>query len=259
MVLQLEQLLSLQQGISLAEASKVALQNRVDSKFLLHTSQLIEFLTACSSDYAVLDILGRLPRYRSLYFDSDALDLYFQHHNGYAKRYKLRSRSYVDSQRHFLEFKEKLRERTIKQRISTERFVDNLASYPQGQPWLRSRTAHTSTAWHPQLYSHYRRICLIGKNQQERLTVDVELSCSHLSTSIAWEDLAIVELKQAKANLTSPARQALRAMGVRRSSFSKYCMGLASLNSSLKQNHFKASFLQLEKLGIDSRTAPISC
>ena len=77
--------------ISLDEMDAVALLNRIDTKFVMSTEQLVSALFALQSDYRILSINGqRLNHYRTLYFDTPDFELYNLHVNGRANRYKVR-------------------------------------------------------------------------------------------------------------------------------------------------------------------------
>ena len=65
------QLLGRFEAIGLAQMDAVALLDRTDTKYVLHTSQLYTALAALSTDYQVLEIDSvRLHPYRTLYFDT---------------------------------------------------------------------------------------------------------------------------------------------------------------------------------------------
>ena len=98
-------------AISLSEMSAVALQDRVDTKFVMREAQLYNALAMLTRQYRVLDIRGvRLNHYRTLYFDTADFALFQQHHIGRRERFKVRTRSYVDSHLSFLEVKHKVRQ-----------------------------------------------------------------------------------------------------------------------------------------------------
>ena len=63
--------------ISLADLDRVALMNRVDTKYVISDAMLPDVLAAISSDYGVLEIDGvRCAPYATLYFDSPDADCY---------------------------------------------------------------------------------------------------------------------------------------------------------------------------------------
>src|SRR5438105_3236213 len=97
----------------------VKLMNRTDTKFTFNLDQFEDILSDIIENYYVLEIDGkRISRYKTLYYDTTKLNLYIKHHNGELNRYKIRHRSYVESDIGFLEVKFKNNKgRTIKDRI----------------------------------------------------------------------------------------------------------------------------------------------
>ncbi|MFN2132576.1 MAG: carbohydrate-binding domain-containing protein, partial [Anaerolineae bacterium] len=82
---------------------------RTDVKYLLSEEQLLCALAGLTGAYRVLEIEARrLHGYRTIYFDTPDLALYRQHHNGWRERYKVRERTYTDSDLTFLEIKHKI-------------------------------------------------------------------------------------------------------------------------------------------------------
>ena len=108
--------------ITLAEMDKVKLMNRVDTKFLVTTEQLMEILDRISERYFVQFNEGRrIADYNTLYYDTPDCKMYIAHHNRKLNRQKLRSRIYVDSNLAFCEIKTKNNKgRTKKKRVSID-------------------------------------------------------------------------------------------------------------------------------------------
>ena len=102
----------------LSEADSVNLMNRVDSKFIFLSSQLPEILSHCIKSYSLLEIMKEnLFEYKNTYFDTPKYHFYLTHHNRKLNRKKIRTRSYVNSDKHFLEIKQKTNKgRTVKTR-----------------------------------------------------------------------------------------------------------------------------------------------
>ncbi|MFO7697889.1 MAG: VTC domain-containing protein [Anaerolineae bacterium] len=74
-------------AIDLSEMDDVALLHRTDTKFLLSEEQVFQALTRLIDRYRILETNGRrLQRYRTLYFDTQNLALYRQHHDGKRNR-----------------------------------------------------------------------------------------------------------------------------------------------------------------------------
>ena len=93
--------------ITLENMVSVALLNRTETKFTMPIGKLLSILPAIRQDYQMLSVCGqRLSHYRTLYFDTPDFDLYRMHVNGYADRYKVRSREYTVSGLSFLEVKQ---------------------------------------------------------------------------------------------------------------------------------------------------------
>ncbi|MBL0342143.1 MAG: VTC domain-containing protein [Bacteroidetes bacterium] len=104
--------------IGLVELDKVALLDRMDTKYVFTIEQLPMFLDRLKDTYCVLEINNNsMFHYESLYFDTDAFYLFNQHFVG-LNRYKVRFRKYVESNQSFFEIKFKNnKSRTVKTRI----------------------------------------------------------------------------------------------------------------------------------------------
>ena len=59
--------------------------------------------------------------------------------------------------------------------------------------------------------------------------------------------VAIIELKR-DGNVPSPALDIIRELRIKRSGFSKYCIGSAMTNDSLKRNNFKERLTMIVKM-----------
>ena len=120
----------------LSDLSNSSLMNRVDSKFLLPTSSLIDVINACQDDYSLLEINGLTKFiYENLYFDSPSLNLYHHHHNRKLNRFKVRHRHYADVGTSYLEVKFKNNKgRTIKNRCLSVR--DPIAALENNHDFL---------------------------------------------------------------------------------------------------------------------------
>ena len=93
---------------TLDEMNGVSLMKRVDTKFILTESQLLDVLPKLYGDYKILEIeQERLMKYSTLYFDTQNKKCFNEHHNGKLNRYKIRMRKYLVSDICFLEIKKK--------------------------------------------------------------------------------------------------------------------------------------------------------
>src|SRR3954447_21085174 len=105
---QLRPLIDRPHAITLSQLAPLTLLDRKDTKFVVSREQLQEVLAASIDQYKILEINGVRPgRYVTTYFDTPDFAMYFAHHNGERYRYKLRCRSYLDSELAFVEVKMK--------------------------------------------------------------------------------------------------------------------------------------------------------
>ena len=106
--------------ISLADLSAQAeLLTRVDRKYVVPTSVLPLWLERVAAGTRILEIDGRRNfAYRSCYWDTDQLDSFLTSGQGRRRRFKVRSRTYLDTGSTFLEVKTRgPRGTTVKERV----------------------------------------------------------------------------------------------------------------------------------------------
>lgn len=232
-------------GHSLRDLKKAELMNRIDTKFIIPASLLPTILDALDDHYTALEINGtRCFRYESTYFDTDDYRFYHMHHTGRLNRFKVRMRRYVDSDIQFLEVKLKNnKKRTIKDRVPLESYA--ITDLADNLDFLRSLKVPAPEQLKPCLYNCYQRIALASESRGERLTIDIKLANEMARgdhSQLPLDDVAIVELKQGKLDRSSPFFAVARSLGIRPSTFSKYCMGMTLAlrdQSDWKYNRFK--------------------
>ena len=95
--------------ITLEEMESVKLMNRIDTKYLTDEATLLGVLSdAAAAGYRVLVADGaRISPYDSVYFDTEGLRMFSDHHNRRLRRQKVRTRAYVNSGEAYLEIKRK--------------------------------------------------------------------------------------------------------------------------------------------------------
>lgn len=241
---QIDQALEAFDPIGLTEMDAVSLMNRVDTKYVLDEETLATALATLAEKYRVLEIedVQRSP-YMTLYFDTPARDCYREHHNGKANRRKYRMRTYAASGVSFFEVKTKTNKgRTIKKRITIPMIDETLC--PESTA-LAESIAGTSLSLSPQLWTNFRRITLVGRDTPERVTIDTDLEFQTDDQRVPLPNVVIAEVKQARASRDSAIRQTLRDLAVRPMRISKYCLGSALLDPTLKRNNFKRKLLAL--------------
>ncbi len=237
--------------ITLEEMSGIKLMNRTDTKFVASFEQLNAFLLAVQGKYYIQEKEGeRLAEYHTTYFDTPDYEMYRMHHCGKKVREKIRVRTYLDSNDTFLEVKNKNNHgRTKKKRIMVEG-VDTLRAEGENVvPFLAKHAWYTLDDVSPVIENWFNRITLVNFGKSERLTIDFNLRFHHLKSDDRnkLERVAIIELKR-DGNVPSPALEIIRTLRIRRSGFSKYCIGSALTHKGLKRNNFKERLMMIHKM-----------
>ena len=244
---EITEILDLFAPISLEEMDAVKLLDRVDLKFMFHSGQLKDILLKSSGEYNVLSIgVHTFSRYETHYFDTPDLQMYLQHHNGKLNRHKVRFRDYTDSGISFFEIKFKTNKgRTIKCRMSTKSPIHTIDG--ESSHLLERKTRFQAEMLCEAIQVNYNRITLVRKDMTERLTIDFELNFRMDDKKKAFPKLIIAEVKQDRSS-KSPFIALMREQHIRTHSMSKYCLGIASLNSEVKSNNFKSKLLDIKKI-----------
>ena len=234
-------------SISLEEMNGVSLLKRVDTKVLTSNFELSKLLPLLYSDYQILEIdQNRLMNYSTLYFDTKDLRCYKEHHNGKAKRHKVRIRRYVESDICFLEVKEKQNSgMTNKVRCSIDDFETDLSQ--ESKKFIEKATKKD---WElePTLHNYFKRFTLVNTQRSERVTIDTGLKYKTDAITKKFENVVVIEVKQEKQNTRTPIYSILKSNRIRTVSFSKYCMGVANIFSGIKSNKFKELNLKINQL-----------
>jgi hypothetical protein len=233
--------------ITLEEMESVKLMDRTDTKFVFNACCLPVILNEMIEHYKALEVNGTIPnRYETLYFDSENLDFYRQHHNGKSNRYKIRYRQYVESELNFFEIKFRSNKgRTIKERVKRKRIHEDIEG--KAESLLLERTVLDPGWLKPQLWVYYKRMTFVNKTASERLTIDFDLNYKDEKNTVSYPGLVIAEVKQEKAKL-SPFIVIMRKHRISSDTISKYCLGILSLKENVKTNCFKMKLRTINKL-----------
>lgn len=244
-------------GVSLEDIqnSGAELLARREKKFLLSFRQCLSVMSGLSGSYRALEINGsRIGRYTTRYLDTDSFMTYLWHHNGKAHRYKLRFRHYYSTSRTFLEVKERQNTgRTIKRRIETYGIPDLSEKDPA--KFLKSNLSHDCSGFHPVLETDYWRVCLVSADMRERITFDLCLSFRNDVAEYSYPSVVVGEIKYDRDLFRSAALAGLKDLGVRKTPFSKYCIGVTHLYPGIKHNRFRPLVSRLEKLSTEGAAA----
>ncbi len=239
--------------IRIEEMDSIKLMNRIDSKYLTDTLVLGEILSdALDSGYRIFENCGkRLLGYDSIYFDTEDIRMFTEHRRGKAAREKVRTRSYTDSGQYFLEVKRKdNHKRTRKKRITipAEDFSD-FRKEAETCGWLDTHSDYSSDILSPSLESTFKRITLVNRNLNERITIDTSVEFRNLRTKTVASlgAAAVIELKQ-DGRTGSQMKGILLKHRVKPIRISKYCIGIASTDSTVHPGRFKSKLRAIEKL-----------
>ena len=115
--------------------------------------------------------------------------------------------------------------------------------------FLHKRLRYDNTTLVPAIENEFHRITLVNKACTERLTIDTNLRFQNWTNHQRREmtGLVIIELKRDGLQ-PSPILEMLRQLRIKPHGFSKYCMGMAFTNLTLKQNRFKERMRSIERI-----------
>jgi hypothetical protein len=217
-----------------------ALQTRTDRKYVLDPVMLHAMVQAVGPHAHVLDIDGSQSfDYRSVYFDTPELAAYRSAAHRRPNRFKVRTRTYVDTGHCMLEVKTKDdRRRTVKHRLPYQ-LTDERCVTADGRSFVDEHVCRVPALGEllPVLTTTYRRVTLVDPEHAARITIDADLVCrNERGGEVRLPDHVIVETKSAGA--ATPADHVLWRCGVRPVAISKYCVGMASLDPALPANHW---------------------
>lgn len=218
-----------------------SLQSRIDRKYVLDCDSAAAVFAALDLETRALEIDGtRALAYESVYFDTPDLLSYRLAAHARRRRFKLRTRAYLDTDRAFLEMKTRgSRSTTVKERLEYD-IRDRSTLTRDGRIYADAALDglgidSTSLALLPTLTTRYERTTLFIASSASRATVDTELSWqSHDGTVLYRPDLVIVETKS--GSRPSYVDRLLWSHGHRPCAISKFGTGLAVLNPHLPSN-----------------------
>ncbi|MET0661759.1 MAG: polyphosphate polymerase domain-containing protein [Ilumatobacteraceae bacterium] len=254
--------------VTLEELTERAeLQTRVDRKYMLRLADLGEVLADLDDDTRVLEFEAapaephvmhaangipsgiRSAAYESVYFDTPELVAFHLAARGRRRRFKVRTRSYLDSGATFLEVKTRGgRSLTVKDRLAYDP-ADHDRLTAEGLAYTSRMLSDSGIAdgeWStlaPTLITRYRRTTLLlparAGRDESRATIDVDLEWIGEGAGLFPRRLrtpasVIVETKSGRA--TGSLDRALWRHGHRPAAVSKFGTGLAALRPDLPSN-----------------------
>ena len=242
--------------ISLAELnSEASLLTRMDRKYLVPPGDTQHVISHLAPRAQVLQIDGlRHFRYASTYFDTPGLDAYFLAARKRRRRYKIRTRTYLDSGLCFLEVKTNgSREATVKDRLTysaddADRLTDEDRDFVverlvESDTCPPDEARQIADALVPVMDTTYERTTLHLPDDSARATIDAALTWGALGPDGARTDrrvivngLTVMETKN--PSTAAPTDRLLWARGHRPTRLSKYATGMAVLHERLPTNRW---------------------
>lgn len=226
-----------------ALVDEAELLTRVDRKYVLPRGVAAAAVAGADARTRVLEIDGgRAFSYASTYFDTpDLLSFRLAAHQR-RRRFKLRTRSYLDTGGAYLEMKTRgSRATTVKERIPYDP-ADHARLTAAGRDYAAVAFAGLgipgtrADELAPVLTTSYRRATLLLPGGS-RVTIDTDLAwCDVAGVGFELPDAVIVETKSAER--VSEIDRALWRAGHRPSRISKFATGLAALHPDLPRNRW---------------------
>ena len=239
--------------ISLDDMSAVKLMNRIDTKYVADDLTVAKLFSLIKDEYYVQEIDGkRIASYDSVYYDTVDNHMYIIHQDKKLKRDKLRVRNYVDTGNYFCEVKHKNNHgRTKKKRIEVDKDVfSDLKSEPAVREFVANQLPdYDFDGFVKKLSTTFERITIVNKGKTERITIDFNVRFHNFENGNdeCIAPLVIMELKR-DGQCDSFFQKTLFEMRIKPLSISKYCIGRALTDKTLKQNRFKKKIIKLNKL-----------
>jgi hypothetical protein len=231
--------------VSLEEiVEHAALMHRTDRKYIAPLDTVRALVHDLADTHRVLQIDGRHhTTYRTLYWDTAGFEAARSHVQKRRRRWKVRSRLYVEDGLCRIEVK------TKDNRGDTKKVMG--PSDPERYGYLGGEEAEFVAhhlASHPEVDVSalvpaaevcYTRSTLADLQSGTRVTIDWKLVC-HLETGDVWMDdnYALIETKG--PSTPGVADRALNRLGTRPRSFSKYVAAASTMNTGIADNDVRA-------------------
>ncbi|RRD30210.1 polyphosphate polymerase domain-containing protein [Actinomyces bowdenii] len=228
------------------------LLTRIDRKYLIPLPDAQALISTLAPHGRVLQI-GRLQAfsYASTYFDTPDLSTYMLSARKRRRSFKVRTRTYLDSDLCFLEVKTQgSREATVKTRlpyssVDCDRITDDGRAFVTERLSASSilpphQAAQVAQMLTPVILTHYDRITMHLPGDGARVTVDAYLTWRDIdgrgpgTRAASIGDLIVVETKNPAT--PSLADRFLWSQGHRPARISKYATGMALLHPGLPAN-----------------------
>ncbi len=232
---------------------------RIDRKFLITEKQLLEILADLSDDFRALEIDNkRVFIYDNVYMDTQDYLFYNQHENQVPSRTKIRTRHYVDSgDLAFFEYKQKENGVTRKFRYqfpAVEHGTMTKGKKRFFEGVFQSLYGEKAPNISPAISTKYKRLTLVSKTGEERLTIDFNIVIKDLrhedAKEIKLKNLVIIESKSLSDDCKSI--QIIESKGIARAdSCSKYSLGVVYSGLASKWTKFEETMKKIQEIRME--------
>ncbi|HVN57396.1 MAG TPA: polyphosphate polymerase domain-containing protein [Bacteroidales bacterium] len=246
----ISEILSSFDSITLPEMEAYMLMDRVDFKYVFPVCKIPVIIKDLGKNYKALDIESlRIFPYHTTYYDTGDWFFFRQHITDRGFRSKVRVRKYEQTGTSFLEIKNRTNKmRTEKWRIMKKVSL-NEGFDQESLDFIRSYISHNSVSLAPVIINRFNRVTLTSKSEEERVTVDFNISFSDLDgNSFSIPDVGIIEKKRADFSNRSVISEAIKNAGIYPTGFSKYCLGTAVLHDPPGKSLLKPKHLLINKI-----------
>lgn len=231
---------------------------RVDRKYVVSSAVVQQLVDNITDDISVLQIEGRRwTTYRSTYFDTADLLTCRAHVQQRRRRWKVRSRLYVEDGLCRLEVKVRDGSGLTVKRFHPVARSDYGRLTESGGAFLRNELDHWGFGdiglVTPSLEVIYQRATLADLTRGERVTIDTAVRSERAGQVVRLDtDRFVVETKGGAR--PSLADRALLSTGHRPRSFSKYAAGIALTDTRIADNDVRR--MVGRELHLESATQP---
>lgn len=217
---------------------EAGLLTRTERKYVVPLEAVRDVVVDLAGQARVLEIGGaRDFGYESVYLDTPELTSFTLAAHRRPTRFKVRTRTYLDSGEHWLEVKTKDRRgRTVKERRPHTGGSLDVADLTFVREALAAAGVPVPpTDLRPTLTTSYRRRTLLLPGG--RVTIDTDLTCREPGGAVTLAGHAVIESKTPRH--ACAVDHALWHRGYRPVRVSKYCTGLAALDPRLPASRWR--------------------
>ncbi|OQY04017.1 MAG: hypothetical protein B6I20_03785 [Bacteroidetes bacterium 4572_117] len=149
-----------------------------ETKFILNAKKLNKLLKDVSDKYDILEIGNkRVLNFSNEYFDTEDYKLYMAYHNGKGNRYLIKNSKSESDKKKYLEIKFHSNKGAVSKKKKKAK-AGNISNQ-KSKVFITENTPYKPEALKISLKNQYSRIVLIHKQNKEKVTIDLDLTCSN--------------------------------------------------------------------------------